>query len=70
MCYHIDMLNEKMTLMEMINYKPSQIEMASLPLDIVVYVKVSIVSLYKEDNHEFIRYLFEKEDINCIISLI
>lgn len=63
MCYHIDMLNEKMTLMEMINYKPSQIEMASLPLDIVVYVKVSIVSLYKEDNHEFIRYLFEKEDI-------
>ena len=63
MCYHIDMLNEKMTLMEMINYKPSQIEMASLPLDIVVYVKFSIVSLYKEDNHEFIRYLFEKEDI-------
>lgn len=63
MCYHIDMLSEKMPLMEMVNYKPSEMEMASLPLDIVVYIKVSIVSLYKEDNHEFIRYLFEKEDI-------
>lgn len=62
-CYDIDMLNEKMPLMEMINYKPTDMEMASLPLDIVVYIKVSIVSLYKEDNHEFIRYLFEKEDI-------
>ena len=63
MCYDIDMLSEKMSLMEMINYKPSQMEMAGLPLDIVVYIKVSIVSLYKEDNHEFIRFLFEKEDI-------
>lgn len=47
---------------------PSDMEMVSLPLDIVVYIKVSIVSLYKEDNYEFIRYLFSKEDIKEYIK--
>lgn len=51
-----------MSLIEMINYKPSEMDMMNLPLDIVVYIKVSIVSLYKEDNYDFIRFLFEKED--------
>lgn len=47
---------------------PSDMEMVSLPLDVVVYIKVSIVSLYKEDNYEFIRYLFSKEDIKEYIK--
>lgn len=62
------MLDNKMSLIEMIKYKPSETEMATLPLDIVVYIKVSIVSLYKEDNYEFIRYMFGKEDINEYIK--
>lgn len=62
------MLAEKMSLIDMINFKPSDMDMATLPLDIVVYIKVSIVSLYKEDNYDFVRYLFEKEDINEYIK--
>ena len=62
------MLTEKMSLIDMINFKPSDMDMATLPLDIVVYIKVSIVSLYKEDNYDFVRYLFEKEDINEYIK--
>lgn len=62
------MLDKKMSLIEMINYKPSDMDMATLPLDIVVYIRVSIVSLYKEDNYEFIRYLFGKEDLKDYIK--
>ena len=62
------MLDSKMSLIEMINFKPSDMDMVTLPLDIVVYIKVSIVSLYKEDNYEFIRYLFNLEDINQYIK--
>ena len=62
------MLNKDMSLIEMINNKPTDMEMATLPLDVVVYVKASIVSLYKEDNYEFIRYLFSNEDINEYIK--
>ena len=62
------MLTEKMSLIDMINFKPSDMDMTTLPLDIVVYIKVSIVSLYKEDNYDFVRYLFEKEDINEYIK--
>lgn len=62
------MLDKKMSLIEMIKFKPSEMDMATLPLDIVVYIKVSIVSLYKEDNYEFIRYLFNKEDIKEYIK--
>lgn len=62
------MLDRKMSLIEMINNKPTDMEMASLPLDVVVYIKVSIVSLYKEDNYEFIRYLFSDENINEYIK--
>lgn len=62
------MLDKEMSLIEMIKYKPSQMEMASLPLDVVVYIKVSIVSLYKEHNYEFIRYLFSQEEIKDYIK--
>ena len=52
----------------MINYKPSDMEMMAFPLDIIVYIKVSIVSLYKEDNYDFIRYMFSVDDIKEYIK--
>lgn len=52
-----------MSLKEIIDYKPSDNDMLSLPLDIVVYLKVSIVSYSKIDNYSFIKYLFSDEEI-------
>ncbi len=47
----------------MIDFTPSDEDMALLPLEVTVYIKVSVVSLYKEDNYDFLRYFFSKEDI-------
>ena len=52
-----------MTLKNMIDFKPTAEEMAMLALDVVVYCKVSIISFNKDDNHDFIRYLFSDDDI-------
>lgn len=62
------MLDNNMSLKAMIEYHPNELDMAKLPLDIVVYCKVSIVSLYKEDNYDFIRYLFNQDDIKEYVS--
>lgn len=62
------MLDKKMSLREMIDYKPSDMEMMAMPLDVIVYIKTSIVSLYKEDNYEFIRHVFNNEDIKEYIK--
>ena len=62
------MISQKMTLREMIDYKPDAMEMAGLPLDLIVYIKVSIVSLYKEDNYGYINHLFSQEDISSYIK--
>ena len=62
------MLKKDMSLVEMINYKPSEMDMLELPMEAVVYIKVSIVSLYKEDNYDFIRHLFEKDEIKDYIK--
>ena len=51
-----------MPLREMVDFKPSQEDMAILSLDIIVYLKISLVSLDKKDNYDFIRYLFSYED--------
>jgi len=48
----------------MVEFKPSDVDMAMLPLDVVVYVKVSVVSLEKNDNYDFIRYLFSDESMS------
>lgn len=58
------MLTENMQLRKMLDFKPDDMDMAMLPLDVVVYVKVSVVSLEKEDNYNFIRYLFTSGDLN------
>ena len=52
-----------MTLKQMLEFKPSENDMAMLPLDIVLYIKISIVSLFKEDNYEFIRFFFNDPDL-------
>lgn len=56
------MLTNKMSLIEMLNFKPDEMDMLSLPIEAITYIKVSVVSLYKEDNYDFIRYLFTIED--------
>ena len=53
-----------MSLRKMVEFKPSDVDMAMLPLDVVVYVKVSVVSLEKNDNYDFIRYLFSDESMS------
>ena len=47
------MLTGNMSLKLMLDFKPHTEDMAMLPLDVVVYLKVSIVSLYKEDRFKF-----------------
>lgn len=47
----------------MVDFQPSVTDMAMLPLDVVVYIRVTIISLEKEDNYNFMRYLFSDEDI-------
>lgn len=53
-----------MTLRQMVKFEPSEMDMVTLPLDIVVYIKVSVVSLTKEDNYNFLKHLFTDEDSN------
>ncbi len=57
------MLVENMALREMLDFQPSDMDMAMLPLDIIVYVKVTLVGLEKNDNYGFIRYLFTSEEM-------
>ena len=57
------MLTNNMNLKQMLEFKPSENDMAMLPLDIVLYIKISIVSLFKEDNYEFIRFFFNDPDL-------
>lgn len=61
--YNDVMLRNTMSLRKMIDFKPSSYDMAMLPLDVILYLKVSIVSFSKEDNYEFIRFLFNDHDI-------
>ena len=57
------MLTNNMTLRQMLEFKPSENDMVMLPLDVVLYIKISIVSLFKEDNYEFIRFFFNDPDL-------
>lgn len=57
------MLVNNMSLRQMVDFKPSDEDMAMLPLDVILYIKVSVVSLSKDDNYGFIRFLFNNPDI-------
>ena len=58
------MLAPNMKLRKMIDFQPSDLDMAMLDLDVIVYCKVTLVSLSQEDNYGFIRYLFSNDEIS------
>ena len=62
------MLDKQMTLKEMVKFEPEDADMAALPLSAVVYLKVSIISLDKNDNYNFIKFFFSDEEINDYIN--
>lgn len=62
------MLFKEMSLKQMLDFKPSDEDMAMLDLDVVTYVKVSMVSIMKEINYNFIRYLFNHTQKDDLIS--
>ncbi|MBQ1477586.1 MAG: hypothetical protein IIZ33_05530 [Erysipelotrichaceae bacterium] len=55
------MLVHNMTLRQMVDFKPDDLDMAMLPLEVTVYIRVSIISLYKQDNYDFIRWFFSQD---------
>lgn len=55
------MFTNKMNLKEMIDFKPDAADMASLDLDVVLYIKMTIISIEKEINYNFIRYIFDSD---------
>lgn len=62
------MLVNNMALKQMLSFKPSSEDMAMLPLDVVLYIKVHVVSLSKEENYDFIRFFFNDPDIKEYIK--
>ena len=58
------MLTDNMNLRQMIDFQPNEEDMAMLDLDVVVYAKASIISMTKQDNYDFIRFLFTEQDFN------
>ena len=57
------MLVDNMPLRRMIDFKPHAEDMAMLPLDVVLYLKVSVVSYAGETNYAFLRFLFSDPEI-------
>ncbi|MBR0418763.1 MAG: hypothetical protein IJI66_06315 [Erysipelotrichaceae bacterium] len=58
------MLTDNMPLKKMLDFMPSDLDMAMLDLDIVVYLKVTVVSNSNIDNYNFLRYLFSNEELS------
>ena len=62
------MLLENMNLKQMINFIPNSDDMYALDLDVVVYVKACIISLSKQDNYDFIKFLFSNEEVKVFFK--
>ena len=62
------MLVKEMSLKQMLDFKPSDEDMVMLDLDVVTYIKVSMVSIMKEINYNFVRYLFNHDQKDDLIS--
>ena len=62
------MLNNKMTLKQMIDFIPSDSDMMELDLNEIVYIRTSIISFSKDDNYNFIKYLFNDDEINRYVN--
>ena len=57
-----------MSLRTMVDFKPDETDMAMLDLDVVVYVKATIVSIEKEVNYGFVRYMFAGAMFEEVVS--
>ena len=57
------MLTSNMSLTQMFKFMPSDEEMAMMDLDVVLYLRISLISLSKEDNYGFIRYFFSDAEV-------
>lgn len=64
------MLTNKMTLKQMVDFMPRDEDMMNLPLNDVVYIKTTIVSFSKEDNYDFIKFIYSDEEIHDYINNI
>ena len=64
------MLDSSMTLNEMARFEPNEADMLSLPLEATAYLKVSLISLSKDDNYNFIRFFFSDDEIVNYINNI
>ena len=62
------MLYQEMNLKQMSEFKPSEEDMAMLDLDVVVYIKLSIISNLKELNYAFIRFFFDQKENSEVFS--
>lgn len=58
------MLTNKMNLKEMLDFKPSNEDMMSLDLSIIVYIKMMIVSKEFSQNNDLIKHIIENEEYN------
>ena len=56
------MLEKNMTLSQMLEYAPQDVDMLSLPLEAVVYLKITVLSADEATNLELIKHLFTNEE--------
>lgn len=56
------MLSSKMTLKDMLEFKPNDEDMAVLDLDVVTYIRLTMVSVDKRINYNFMKFLLNDED--------
>lgn len=58
------MLEKNMTLAQMLEFNPSDTDMLSLPLEAIVYLKITILSDDQDTNMGLIKHLFTNEEAN------
>lgn len=52
----------------MINFKPTDADMASLPLEDVVYFKTYVISMSRKENYDFMGKLFRDDEVGDYIN--
>lgn len=58
------MLEKNMTLAQMLEWTPNDSDMLSLPLEAIVYLKITILSPNADTNMTLISHLFQNEESN------
>ena len=62
------MFVNNMPLKAMINFAPNDEDMAMLPLDVVVWIRMSFIGIEKAVNYNAIRYFFTNEDFKALFK--